>query len=229
MKEKVPEIEGYNAQQREQIAEFVANYEKGLSVAQASLDEKEQDLTKSYSKLRYADIVAPIDGTIQQISVTTIGQVVSPGQQLMTIVPLGGKLEIEALLENKDIGFVKPGQDAVVKVDAFPFSRYGTIAGAVARISRDSVGSVEAVSSTDTQQKVVEAKESAAAPVPSTHNLVYPVIITLKSDTINVENKPTPLSAGMTAVVEIRTGSRSVLEYLFSPFIEAKSQAFHER
>jgi HlyD family secretion protein len=98
-----------------------------------------QDLIKAHSKNKRTRLRAPVSGIVQQLAVTTIGQVVSSGQSLMTIVPPDADLEIEAMILNKDVGFVRAGQPAVIKGEAFPVTRYGTIDGTVAKISPDAV------------------------------------------------------------------------------------------
>ena len=92
-----------------------------------------QELIKAQSKSDRTRLRAPIAGTVQQLTVTTIGQVVAGGQSLLTIVPLEGPIEIEAMIANKDIGFVESGQSVTVKIEAFSFTRYGTFDGVVAK------------------------------------------------------------------------------------------------
>src|SRR5262249_43356362 len=110
-----------------------------LADAERKRDQTFQDLVKARAKNTHTRLTAPVDGVVQQLAVTTIGQVVASGQALMTIVPEGAPLEVVALVLNKDIGFVKVGQKVVVKVESFPFTRYGTIDGTVIRVSPDAV------------------------------------------------------------------------------------------
>ena len=117
--------------------QFVADQAQKLSDAERKADHLAQDLIQATAKAARTRIVAPLDGTVQQLAVTTLGQVVTTGQPLLVIVPDNLPVEIEALVQNSDIGFVAVGQEAVVKVDAFPFSRYGTINGRVMRVSRE--------------------------------------------------------------------------------------------
>jgi hemolysin D len=93
----------------------------------ASTGEQQQTLT------------APVDGTVQQLAVHTVGGVVTPAQALMVIAPSEYQAAIEAVLENKDVGFVKPGQHVEVKVETFLFTRYGTLSGTVSFVSKDAV------------------------------------------------------------------------------------------
>ena len=91
-----------------------------LAEASRKRDEVQQALAKATARLQRTKLYAPIDGVVQQTAVTTVGQVVTTGQQLAVITPNGGKLQVEALVPNLDIGFVKLGQPAAIKVDAFP-------------------------------------------------------------------------------------------------------------
>src|SRR5512142_819738 len=82
---------------------------------------------------------APVDGTVQQLAIHTVGGVVTPAQQLMVVVPADSRLEIEAMVPNKDIGFVRAGQPAEIKVDTFNFTRYGLLHGEVTDVSPDAI------------------------------------------------------------------------------------------
>ena len=98
-----------------------------------------RELAKAKFKSERMSLKSPIDGLVYGLSVTTIGQVVGSGEELMRIVPEDATLEIECYLANKDIGFVKPGQNAVVKIESFPFTRYGTLSATVTRVASDAI------------------------------------------------------------------------------------------
>jgi hemolysin D len=208
---------------------FQADYSDALEMAEEMYDMVSEDLLKAKAALDHSRITAPIDGTIQELAVTTIGQVVNAGQQLMTLVPNSGSLEIEALIENKDIGFVQIGQMAVIKIDTFPFTRYGTVSGRVIKVSRDAVDQDEAQAASSTQSKPIQPTASAASPTPATKNLVYPVTIAIDRNSMVIDGAVTPLAPGMTTSVEIKTGRRTVVEYLLSPLEQTVSEALHER
>ena len=116
----------------ETVTQFIADQTQKLSDIERKRDRLVQELVKAQSKKDRTQLRAPISGTVQQLSVTTVGQVVASGQSLLTVVPLDGPIEVEAMITNKDIGFVEAGQPAVIKVEAFPFTRYGTINASVA-------------------------------------------------------------------------------------------------
>lgn len=149
-------------------------------------------------------IVAPVDGVVQQLQVHTIGGVVEPAQQLMQVVPDGAAVEIEAKILNKDIGFVREGQDAVIKMEAFPFTRYGTLDGQVTEVSDDAIE--------DEKQ-----------------GLLFTARIAVPDARLQVDDKILPLSPGMLASVEIKTGSRTLMEYILSPIMKATNEAGRER
>ncbi len=184
---------------------------------------------KANDKAQHARIMAPIDGTVQQLAVTTVGQVVTSGQPLMVIVPSSGALEVMALVQNQDIGGVKEEQDVVLKVDAFPFSHYGTLKGTVKRISNEAVDSQEATASSDASTLARPINNSAISGSQKVQNLVYPVSVQLDRTMMNADGKDVPLMPGMMVTAEIQTGSRRVIQYLLAPIWEATSQAAHER
>lgn len=210
-------------------SETIAKQHQSLTEAAQKRDALRQDVIKAAFKRDRTRLTAPISGTVQQLAVTTLGQVVTAGQPLLVVVPNEGPIEVEALVQNKDIGFVMPGQDAVVKIDAFPFTRYGSIEGKVLRVSRDAVDDKDANGGADA---VAVGRGQSLAPVsgtPRTQNLVFPVTIELSRSTIEADGKTVALTPGMTTTVEIRTGSRRVIDYVLSPVKETTSTAGHER
>ena len=165
---------------------------------------------------------------MQQLAVTTVGQVVSSGQSLMTIVPRDGPIEIEALVLNQDIGFVEAGQQAVIKVEAFPFTRFGTIPGTITKVSRDAVEEREAQGLADGSQ----AGRSGAQPGANGgrgQNLVFPATVRLEQTSIDIDGKQIALSPGMAVTVEVKTGQRRALDYLLSPLRDIASSSGRER
>ncbi len=164
-----------------------------------------QELAKAETRTGQQTLTAPIDGVVQQLAVHTVGGVVTPAQQLMVIAPKEGLIEVEAWIENKDIGFVNPEQEVEVKIEAFPFTRYGTIAGKILTLSKDAVP-IEKV------------------------GLVYTARVNLSKSSITVENhKKIPLTPGMAVSVEIKTGQRRLIEYFLSPLIQASHESVRER
>jgi hemolysin D len=212
----------------ETVSQFIADQSQKLAEVERKRDRLVQELIKAQSKSDRTQLRAPIAGTVQQLSVTTVGQVVTSGQSLLTLVPSDAPIEIEAMIANKDIGFVEVGQPAVVKVEAFPFTRYGTIAGEVAKVSRDAVDERDAANLSDAANAVKPQAGGSAQP-PRPQNLVFPATIHLSQRTIAIDGKDVPLTAGMAVTVEIKTGQRRAIDYLLSPLREVATQAARER
>jgi hemolysin D len=223
------DVNNLRKQEDQTIYEFRADYTQGLEKAENDLDVATQSLTKQSRQTKYTRLISPISGTVQQMTITNAGQVVLPGQQLMTIVPQDNHLEIEALMKSEDVGFVQVGQRAVIKIDAFPFTRYGTVSGTVIHVSRDSLQQSEAQSEADTQEKPVSSKSQGASAIPAVASLVFPIIVSLDSTSMEIDGKSVPLLPGMTATVEIKTTDRRVIDFVLSPVVELVSGAAHER
>lgn len=211
----------------EVTSQFITEQTQKISDAERKLSRSEQDLIKATSKSDRTRLKAPINGTVQSLAVTSIGQVVAAGQALLTLVPNDGPIEIEALIQNQDIGFVNEGQSAVIKVEAFPFTRYGTIDGAVTKVSRDAVDEREASQIGD-PTAAARAQSQGANPGRG-QNLVFPATITLSRRAMLINGKEIPLSPGMAVSVEIKTGERSLIDYILSPLREVGASAGRER
>ncbi len=210
-------------------SETVARQYQALTEAAQKRDALVQDVVKATLKRERTQLKAPISGTVQQLAVTTLGQVVTAGQPLMVVVPTDGPIEVEAQVQNKDIGFVLPGQEAVVKIDAFPFTRYGSIDGKVVRVSRDAVDDREAGGGSDALSVARGQGLNPVTGTQKTQNLIFPVTVALSRTVIKADGKDVALTPGMTATVEIRTGRRRVIDYLLSPVRETTATAGHER
>ncbi len=210
----------------EAIAQFIAEQTNKLAEAERKADQIEQDLIKAQSKNGRTQLRAPISGTVEQLNVTTVGQVVSSGQTLLTVVPLEGPIEIEAMLANQDVGFVEPGQSATIEIEAFPVSRYGAIDGRVIKVSRDGISERDAMNLSDTAN-MVEAAKSQKTPQtkPSRmQNLFFPATLTLDRTSMDIDGKEVSLRPGMAVSVDIRTGSRRVIDFVLSPLREVVSK-----
>jgi hemolysin D len=184
-----------------------------------------EDLIKAQHRADLQLLTAPVDGTVQELAVHTIGGVVTPAQSLLAIVPLDSRLEIEAMVENRDIGFVRPGQDAEIKVDAFDFNRYGLIDGKVLGISTDSISRQKQLLRSENKPQNRDTDTSE----PAGEELIYLARISLARTQMQVEDKLIDLSPGMAVNVEIKTGSRRIISYLLSPLMKYKQEALRER
>jgi hemolysin D len=173
-------------------------------------------LIKASKRRQSTTILSPIEGVVQASAITTVGQVVGAGAELMRIIPGDSALEVEAYLPNRDIGFVAIGQPVVVKVEAFPFTRYGTVNGRVTGVARDAIPEPDAGQLEGDPAKVLQN----AVPVANAQrvqNLVFSVTVKLDTGDIDVEGRRQPLSPGMSVTVEVKTGSRRILEYRPAP------------
>ncbi len=202
------ELEGQLADARNQRAAFMAQTQKdaheALTEASKVVAASTQDSLRAGQRSKLLKLRSPIDGTVQQLVVHTVGGVVPAAQPLMQIVPFDDQPEVEAFLENKDVGFVHVGQLAQVKVDAFDYTRFGTVPAHVTHVSQDAIQD--------------ESK-----------GLLYAARITLDSHSIEVNGKSMPLSAGMSVNVGIKTGTRRVIEYVLSPLVQHQQEALRER
>jgi hemolysin D len=205
---KVAEIRAALAEAQQQQATLAAETRRQLldqhNLAVQKAASLKQELVKADQRGRLMRLSAPVAGTVQQLAISTVGGVVTPAQPLMVIVPKENVLEVEAMLPNKDIGFVNPGQDAEVKVETFPFTKYGILHGTITQLSSDAIQ----------DEKL---------------GLIYSTRVKLAKDTIQVENKTVRLSPGMAVTVEVKTGTRRVIEYFLSPLMQVTSESLRER
>lgn len=164
----------------------------------------EQEYVKADSRGELMRLVAPVDGVVQQLAVHTVGGVVTEAQPLMVIVPRDDALEVEAFLENKDIGFVRPQQAAQVKVETFAYTKYGTIPATVTSVSHDAINDDK-------------------------RGLIYSTRVKMSQASMLVNGTPVSLSPGMAVTVEIKTDKRRVIEYFLSPLMQHTSESLRER
>lgn len=199
---------------------FLTDQSKQLEENERQLSSLRQELTKARQKEAQSRLYAPVAGTVQQLSVFTIGQVATTGQQLMIIVPRGTRLEVEANLLNRDKGFVREGQTARIKVESFNFTKYGVIDGTVTSVSND------AISLNPNPQLGTRGQTVSTAPQGP---LVFPVRIAMSRETIRADGEDITLTPGMTVTAEVKTGNRRVIEYFLSPLLKLKDEALRER
>lgn len=193
---------------RNQRIELIAQTKKEAHDALTEGDKvsrsSSEDALRADSHSKVMILTAPVDGTVQQLTVHTVGGVVPAAQPLMEVVPKDDGVEVEAFMENKDIGFVQEGQSSEVKVDAFDYTKYGTVAGQVSHVSRDAIQD--------------EKK-----------GLIYSVKVALDRTSMAVDGKDMQLSPGMSVDVEIKTGERRIIEYVLSPLIRHQRESLNER
>jgi hemolysin D len=205
-----------------------------LASAQAKEADLTQDLVKAKELQKRQILTAPVDGVVQQLAVHTVGGVVTPAQPLMVVVPKDSKLEIEAMISNRDIGFIHPGQDAEIKVGTFDFTRFGLLQGKVISVSADAITPSSAPGASSSSGGKTEGKDSGQpAQVGGASGddgtAVYSALISLNSTQMIVDHKPVNLEPGMAVTVEIKTGARRVISYLLSPLLRYKQDTLRER
>ena len=193
----VPEIEMLRLQGR-------------VSEMSGQLAITEQTIKSAQDRVRRTELSAPVRGIVNKINITTIGAVVQPGAEIMDIVPLDDTLLVEGRINPQDIAFIRPDQDAVVKITAYESSVYGSLKAKVERISADTI----------------EEKSDKTGGKPQTF---YRVIVRTDKNYLGTKEQPLPIIPGMVTTVEILTGRKSVLDYLIKPARLLRDEAFRER
>jgi len=188
---------------------YQADANDELSRLELELAQTKENLVGRADVLQRTTVLAPVKGTIKDIKVTTVGGVIQPGQQIMSIVPYADQLIVEAHVKPSDVAFLKPGLPAMVKISAYDFGIYGGLKGHVLNISPDTL----------VDEKAAPGKPDA---------IYYRVqVLTDKSELV-AAGKHLPIIPGMTGNVEIRTGEKTVLSYLLKPIFKSR-KAFRER
>jgi hemolysin D len=206
-------------------AEYRRTRFEELTKAQEKASGLAQDVIKADKRTQLQALVAPVDGVIQQLAVHTVGGVVTPAQQLLVVVPLDSHLEIEAMVSNRDIGFVHEGQSAEIKIDTFSFTRYGLLHGEVINVSQDAITRDKPQDKSGDKVQGTEVSSSE----PKGQELSYAARVSLERTQMQVEDKLVNLTPGMAVTVEIKTGSRRIISYLLSPLVRYKQEMLRER
>lgn len=226
---RLKEAESAVAAIRETRNQAVAEYRKNLSDELAKSEQKAngvaRDLIKAQQRTRLQQLTSPVDGVVQQLAVHTVGGVVTPAQSLLVIVPTDTRLEIEAMISNRDIGFVEAGQGAAVKIDTFNFTRYGLLEGRVLSVSHDAIIH-DRPPERGSERPLGTPRDSSE---PNGQELSYSARISLDRTQMQVDDRLVSLSPGMAVTVEIRTGSRTILSYLLSPLQRYRHEIMRER
>jgi len=216
---EVNDLQGRIAAAREQQGRAMAAVREaqaqaaqaGFEFKQSALDERSQVAAKiavNEETLRGArgrELRSPVDGVVNDVQVTTVGQYVQPGQKIMEVVPMGEKLLVETRVRPSDIAFIKVGDKALVKVTAYDFSIYGGLEGRVVQVSADSI---------------YDENEKQA---------FFTVIVETNKSYLLASGHRLPITPGMMTDTQIITGRKSVLTYLLKPVLKARSEALHER
>jgi hemolysin D len=228
-KSHLKETEAAVAAIRETRGQAAAEYRHSLSDELAKAGQKAnglaQDLIKAEQRTRLQLLTAPVDGVVQQLAIHTVGGVVTPAQAVLVIVPSDSRLEIEAMVSNRDIGFVHAGQQAEIKVDTFNFTRYGLLQGQVLTVSQDAVIRDRQQDRSNDRGQGTQNDSSE----PKGQELNYGARISLDRTQMQIDDRMVNLSPGMAVTVEIKTGSRMILSYLLSPLLRYRQETLRER
>jgi len=204
LSESQASLRSARAQYAEKEAAFVRDIHAQRAEVQQRVKSIEQELVKAVERKRLQSLVAPVDGSVQQLDVHTVGGVVTPAQPLMQIVPADSKIEVEIKILNKDIGFVLKDQKAEIKIESFPFTKYGTIDGEVRHVYGDAVEDEQ-------------------------NGLAYPARVSMARTTMLVGTKTVNLTPGMAVTVEIKTGKRRIIDYILAPLQEYQDESLKEQ
>jgi adhesin transport system membrane fusion protein len=207
----MPRLESAVAEAKNKLDSYVAKF-RADALAELNQVRAEHEGTAATGvalkdRVERAVVRSPVAGTVKSVKVTTIGGVVQPGSELLEIVPLEDNLLVEARVKPRDIAYLRPGQEALVKITAYDFSIYGGFPAKLEYISADSI--LDEKKGEKESYYLVRVRTTSSAPARS--------------------EKPLAIIPGMTATVHIQTGEKTFLHYLLKPIIKTKEMAFRER
>ena len=189
---------------------FRAQAEDDMAKSKGDLAVLDENIKAAQDKVRRTELRSPVNGIVNKLNVTTVGAVVPPGGAVMEIVPLDDTLLVESRIKPQDIAFIRPDQDAVVKISAYDSSVYGSLKGKVERISADTI--------IDDKGDKNDRGET-----------YYRVMVRTEKNHLGTTEQPLPVIPGMVTTVEVLTGNKTVLEYLLKPARTLRDEALRER
>ncbi len=190
--------------QAERRAAFRSAAQQDLNAQRVQLRSLQESMTSVRDRVARTEVKSPVRGIVQRIKVNTIGGVIKPGDDLVEVVPMDDTLLVEARIRPSDIAFLRPGQDAQVKLTAYDYATYGILPGKLEYISADTI--------------VDEQGQS-----------YYRIRVRTAATYLGTEDRPLHIIPGMVAQVDVLTGKKTVLEYLLKPVIRARNNALRER
>ena len=207
-KERLQEVAASLSSAEEQLLASESEFKRlmltELTETKQRANALEKELSKASNKYELQTLKSPISGTVQELMIHTVGGVVTPAQELLKVVPELATLEANIFLQNKDIGFVEEGQHVAIKLEAFPFTKYGMIDGTVTHVSHDAIQDEE-------------------------KGLIFKAKVQMDQDHIMVRGKQVNLTSGMSLSGEIKTGQRRIIEYFLSPILKYQAEVIRER
>jgi len=219
------EIDGLDQKIAATAAEIRLTAMTDLSKADDRQHAAEEALAKAIRRLDLQTLRSPVNGTVQQMHLNGLGAVVTPAQQLLSIVPDDDGMEVEAVLENRDVGFVTAGQRVELKVEAFPFTRYGLLRGTVLSVDRDAEAAPVSQSNAQGSQRSADETDH----IEGSERLRYTVHIGFQPGTLDIDGRPAKLLPGMSVKAEILTGKRRIVDFVLAPLSEHIHDAMRER
>ncbi|HSH28647.1 MAG TPA: HlyD family type I secretion periplasmic adaptor subunit [Thiohalobacter sp.] len=201
---RLASIDELEQQARTERADFSSETMARHEEAAVKVASLRQELNKAASRNRRQQLRAPVDGVVQELAVHTLGGVVTPAQELMKLVPRDESMEVQAWLANRDVGFIQKGQSAEIKIETFPFTKYGVIDAEILDVSSDAV---------EDEQR----------------GLIYAARVLMRSTTIQVNGRQVNLTPGMAVTVEVKTGTRRLIEFLLAPLLKYADEGLRER
>lgn len=193
---------------RQQKAQYLAEWNRQLQEELINCRKQYNTLKESERKAelknKLIEIKSPVDGAVHKLDIHTVGAVVQEAQGLMQVVPEGTPMEVEAWMENKDIGFVNPGMPVEIKIDTFNFQKFGTLKGKVREISPDAI----------------EDKDRGP---------LYRVMVSMDEEKLHMDNRDLQVYPGMSVSAEIKTRKKRIIDFFLEPFQTYKNEALRER
>lgn len=193
---------------RQQKAQYLAEWNRQLQEELINCRKQYNTLKESERKAelknKLIEIKSPVDGAVHKLDIHTVGAVVQEAQGLMQVVPEGTPMEVEAWMENKDIGFVNPGMPVEIKIDTFNFQKFGTLKGKVREISPDTI----------------EDKDRGP---------LYRVMVSMDEEKLHMDSRDLQVYPGMSVSAEIKTRKKRIIDFFLEPFQTYKNEALRER
>ena len=197
-------VEEVNLQIEAERQKFRASALMELNEAETNRNQLVDSLPALSDRVNRTDVLAPTDGIINQVMVSTLGGIVDSGMPIVELVPLDDTLLVEAEVQPQDIAFLRPGQDARVKLTAYDFARYGALEGRVENISADAI-------------------------LNDQEQYVYVIQVRTEENSLPSDDGNLPILPGMVAEVDILNGKKSIMRYLMNPVLKLQEKAFRER
>ncbi|WP_417327040.1 HlyD family type I secretion periplasmic adaptor subunit [Halarcobacter sp.] len=200
-------VQEFLNRKEEKIKTFKAEVFNELQKLNTEINKYESKLVSAQDKIEKTVLISPVNGIVKQIYINTIGGVVRSGVDLIEIVPSSKTLLVEVKIDPKDIAFINPSQEAMVKLTAYDFSIYGGLEGKIVEISADSI-------------KDEDSQENKT---------YYKVVIKTDKNYLEKNGEKLPIIPGMIASVDIKTGKKTILDFILKPILKTKQNALHER